>query len=662
MSTTLIPNRAVRDEAERLRALLPPTLPVAAAAAAAATTTVATATVAAATVAAATVAAVDAPLPPTISATYDGVSRRLHVRFLSELQTSGGTDLILVLDNSGSMDLRIASPIKEAQDVTRLDIAIHSARVLAGLCTPNDRLSLVTFSSTAQVDLPFTLMNDAGKVSVDAALKRVYPQTATNLWDALRVATELATQTPRGRRVAVILLTDGEPTVGTPPRGLLETLPILSPSRPWVLHALGFSDAVDSKLLSAIADWGRGSFGFIPSGDMVGTVCINTAAHCLSMAHPGLSFVAPTGVVVETGPLVAGQSRDFVFPCDTKPDTLTLDGRRLLVETTSVDALEAVRFDLLRLLDSVLALEGFGHILEERFLTFVKTYASHSDERVKLLLRDVVSPHPNEGQLFLACRYLGTWGWHYLRCYRSAQRLQHCANFKDVGLQGYGGPLFRRLVVEGDKTFALMPPMETHYRPSRSGAGAAGRPAPAPIDYSLFHNASGGCFDGDCRVRMSNDDMIPIRDLRRGDLVWTPDGPASVIYAVELNTRARAQPMTQIGRLAITPWHPIRRNGAWLFPAHVHGFSDRLVTTVYNLVLSRGHVVEVEGTQCVTLAHGFHEDPVAHAFFGTRAVIEAMQRQPGFAEGRPVFENLVAIKNDEGIICGWRDYVVMEEM
>jgi len=220
-------------------------------------------------------------------------------------------------------------------------------------------------------------------------------------------------------------------------------------------------------------------------------------------------------------------------------------------------------------------------------------------------------------------------------------------------------------VIEGDKTFALMPPMK---RTSPHGGAATGAAtgagtgtaravaAAVPVDYSMFHNRYGGCFAGECRVRMARDDaMLPICDLRRGDMVWTPDGPATVLFAIELRTKARSQPMTQIGRLTITPWHPILRNGEWLFPAHVSGCSDRLISVVYNLVLSRVHIIEVEGTQCVTLAHGFREASVRHDFFGTHAVIESMQRQPGFTEGRPVFLNHIAMKNEAGVICGWRD-------
>ena len=116
--------------------------------------------------------------------------------------------------------------------------------------------------------------------------------------------------------------------------------------------------------------------------------------------------------------------------------------------------------------------------------------------------------------------------------------------------------------------------------------------------------------------------------------------------------------MTNIDLLWITPWHPIRHNGKWTFPALLYGYVDRLLTTVYNLVLDRGHIINASGTECVTLAHGLMDPVVKHDFFGTHAVVDSMKAQPGFAEGHPVFEDLVVVKDAEGNICGWREGAV----
>jgi hypothetical protein len=59
----------------------------------------------------------------------------------------------------------------------------------------------------------------------------------------------------------------------------------------------------------------------------------------------------------------------------------------------------------------------------------------------------------------------------------------------------------------------------------------------------------------------------------------------------------------------------------------------------------------------VTLGHGFEESPLKHDFFGSKErILNALRKQPGFEEGRPVYKNLVAVK-EEGLIVDWTDAV-----
>lgn len=46
---------------------------------------------------------------------------------------------------------------------------------------------------------------------------------------------------------------------------------------------------------------------------------------------------------------------------------------------------------------------------------------------------------------------------------------------------------------------------------------------------------------------------------------------------------------------------------------------------MFNFVLDKGHVVEVNGIACVTLGHGFTEKNVQHSYFGTRAIINDLK-------------------------------------
>jgi hypothetical protein len=47
---------------------------------------------------------------------------------------------------------------------------------------------------------------------------------------------------------------------------------------------------------------------------------------------------------------------------------------------------------------------------------------------------------------------------------------------------------------------------------------------------------------------------------------------------------------------------------------------------VYNFALDQGHTVFVNDVECVTLGHGFKDDVVRHAYYGTERVIEDLRR------------------------------------
>jgi hypothetical protein len=154
---------------------------------------------------------------------------------------------------------------------------------------------------------------------------------------------------------------------------------------------------------------------------------------------------------------------------------------------------------------------------------------------------------------------------------------------------------------------------------------------------------------------MANGSTRQIMDILPGDTVWTPTGSASVIAMVTCGSSLRTQPMCQFGDLCITPWHPIKTGEAWVFPANLTPLQDRLIDTVYNLVLTDGHIVSVEGYECVTLGHQFQEPVVAHEFFGSPRVIDDIAKVPGWAIGLPVFKNLTTVRNAAGLIVGWAD-------
>lgn len=591
-------------------------------------------------------------------------------------------DLIVYLDTSGSMGMDVVTGEgAEQKRIPRLFLAKHGIRVLAALLGATHRLCIISFSSSARIVLPFTAMNAAGLAKVDALLASVQADGQTNLWDAIRLGLEVAngpSSSSRGRHLVSMMFTDGEPTV-EPPRGTLPTiLGTASPSNPWTLHTFGFGSQLDSDLLVKIAQWGGGRFGFIPSGDMLGTVFINAVANRLSVAHQGTTITCTSRgspITLKTGPLRFGQPRHFVIPVPELTYTLACESATVVAIPGTVPAFAEARreyLNLLHLIQSSFTDMGARMTAETVVHAFASRYAAATDDRILALVRDLRSTTRGEAQITLAMNFGSTWGAHYVRAYTMAQEHEECMNFKDPGLQIYGGASFAKHQEAGDKLFVTLPPMpEPVPMASYSGSGSSSGgyygahtvPVSRPVvSMSSYHDRGGSCFTGESLVLLADGSSKAVAEIRRGDRVKTLRGSATVEHAIVFHNAAPTQQISRIGALGITPWHPIVADATsftlqWMNPADLVGYTEEVIPALYNFVLDEGHIVHVGGTWCCTLGHEFMEPGIYHAFFGSRSkILSALCRQPGFAEGRPVFQNCVGVVNSmTGLITDWED-------
>ncbi len=560
---------------------------------------------------------------------------------------------LAILDNSGSMgeEAGFAQQSQETESLgfTRLDLVKHAVRTIGSVLGDQDSLGIVSFSTSAKVVLSPIRMDAAGKERVNTALATVQPDSQTNIWDGIRLAATLANSPAyTGAHIVAMLLTDGFPNVN-PPRGIVPSLERLKMQNPWSLHTFGFGYNLDSALLADIAAWGSGVFGFIPDCSMVGTVFINFLANMLSTANTNTQLAIDDGdltINIALGEIMHGQDRDFIYAV---PGThVKVNGQD--VSTGSCPVEEHARYEYVAAIAKAIQETKRGNVLEaqEILARFEVKYNQHANPNIRAYTRDVKSTVTSEGQIGMSPANFVRWGEHYMRSYLTAQQYQQCMNFKDPGLQIYGGDLFRTIQEEADTAFITLPPPT----PSRRRMGSS---APIITSMNVFHNESNGCFAGGCRVLMADGTHKQIRNIDPGDYIATPYGPARVEALVNCNTYARAQPMVHLDALCITPWHPIRMNGEWVFPVNIVNFTDRILQSVYNLVLDRHHIAIVEGYECVTLGHGFTEPVVYHPYFGSEAVIDDLARVAGWGVGRPTFKNLVALRGEDGLICAWID-------
>lgn len=576
-----------------------------------------------------------------------------------------GTDYILGIDHSGSMG-SLADPDSLESLFTRMDLVYHTINTVAEMMTEQDTLSLVAFNSQAKTVMEAKQMNEEGKTYLKRILTTIKPSGQTNIYAAVSQMMAIANKAEMaGRNIVAALLTDGEETVGAPLSGTVKTLAGIQMKNPWCFSTFGFGYELNSNLLFQLSELGNGMYGFIPDVSMVGTVFINYIATSAITANRNVQLRFTQNekdIVVNTGPLSIGHPREFVFEC---PVVLT-------TSHTSVEPTEfsKARWYYLEMISQAIlqAHRNKPDNAVSLLMEVVDMFDKTNCKKTKFLLRDIQSADTSEGQIGMSPFYWKRWGSHYTYSYiRTVLQRQQRLNFKDPGSLVMGtSPLFEEILSAGEKLFVtLEPPVPSGVRQGLTQQQVMSIQSNAAQYLQTASQAAynGGCFAGEMRVRMEDGTRKPIQTIRPGDRVWTMKGPAEVKVFVTCGSKNPQQMMSRVpgknGETCIlTPFHPYMnpKTGQWTQPRTEHGDEAMPISIVYNLVLDYGHIIEVEGVFCCTLAHGFKGDVIEHEFFGTEKVLEAMSRQPGWESGCPVYQNLQVVRNPKtNMIVDWFD-------
>ncbi|CAE6400616.1 unnamed protein product [Rhizoctonia solani] len=106
-------------------------------------------------------------------------------------------DLCLVIDVSGSMDTEAPVPGKQDKNETTglsvLDVVKHATRTIIESMGDDDRIAVVTFSDSAEIVAPLTLMNKANRTKVWSTIEGLRTRGMTNLWDGLKTGMNVVT-------------------------------------------------------------------------------------------------------------------------------------------------------------------------------------------------------------------------------------------------------------------------------------------------------------------------------------------------------------------------------------------------------------------------------------------------------------------------------------
>lgn len=182
---------------------------------------------------------------------------------------------------------------------------------------------------------------------------------------------------------------------------------------------------------------------------------------------------------------------------------------------------------------------------------------------------------------------------------------------------------------------------------------------------TYYAGAGGGCFGPDATVVRVGPDgglptAIPITALHRGDLVLLAGGGYGAVVCIVRIARSAAKPLLRLdgSGLVVTPKHPVRVGGKWTIPAKLPATAVPHNGFVYTVVVDSGHVVLVDGVECVTWGHGLADEAVAHSFYGSlRRVVENLSRLPGWTVGQVEVDGCIRAAKDgrvEGLVCSRR--------
>jgi len=254
---------------------------------------------------------------------------------------------------------------------------------------------------------------------------------------------------------------------------------------------------------------------------------------------------------------------------------------------------------------------------------------------------------------------LSRWGIHYLHSLLCAHWAQQCNNFKDPGVQVYGGELFHRLQDVADDIFNNLPaPTPSRGNVLKAELPAAGRRWTAPLlSMASYNNPAVLCIEGASLAQLADGTLVRVDGLCKGDRVAGPCGAAAtVVCVVQTKCHAGWAELVEVADCAwVTPHHPVLVEGAWRLPASLA--CPRLVRpcrAVFSFVLAGAPALLVGGVPCIALGHGLKEGAARHPYFGTQHVLEDLARLPGFGTGLvEMGEGTVAMRDSRtGLVCG----------
>jgi len=212
----------------------------------------------------------------------------------------------LLLDRSGSMK---GAP---------LSAAIEAAQQFVELARPDDFLGLLLFDGVAEQRVGVMAMDAKGKRAMTDALADVRTGRGTALHHAVELgARSLQRVLVPGRRPKLLLLTDGEPSVGPDTQGAFDALGLRVSQEGVSVHALGLARHYVAEVLQALTLPSGNAYEHVDGPDGLGEAMGAVIAHLFGEVAQGSTVrVQPMGFSALT--------TRHAYPTRAEPDALVV--------------------------------------------------------------------------------------------------------------------------------------------------------------------------------------------------------------------------------------------------------------------------------------------------------------------------------------------------
>lgn len=199
--------------------------------------------------------------------------------------------MILAVDTSGSMELE-----------EKLSSVKRSIHLMLSLLSPEDRLSLVTFSDDSKTFLSRVVPTPEERQAIQYRVSNLKPDGSTNMSAGLLEARALVEPPSSGRKQGLILLTDGHANIGVhSEEGLLDILKrIQTESSGLSLTTVAYGVDHNSEMLTNLAKAGGGAYNVVTNLEDVATVFGDILGGLISVSAQKVEVQLPPGAVPST--------------------------------------------------------------------------------------------------------------------------------------------------------------------------------------------------------------------------------------------------------------------------------------------------------------------------------------------------------------------------